>query len=58
MKRKNFPAEQCAERSADGGIPAERALSEYQSRQYERMLEEARLRTYASTIIKKGGNII
>lgn len=59
MKRKNFPAEQDIYHSAaDGGVPAERALSEYQSRQYERMLEEARLREYASKFIKNGGNIL
>ena len=59
MKRKNFPEEnKDMNGAADGEIPAERALSEYQSRQCERMLDEARLRAYASTLTKNGGNII
>ncbi len=42
MKRKNFPEENKGMNgAADGEIPAERALSEYQSRQCERMLDEA-----------------
>lgn len=56
MKRKNFPREsKTASGAADGGIPSERALSEYQSRQYERMLDEARLRGYALRFSKNGG---
>ncbi len=59
MKRKNFPEEnKDMNGAADGSIPAERALSEYQSRQFERMLNEARLREYALTFLKNGGNIL
>ena len=58
MKRKNFPAEQFPYDGADGGIPAEEAISQYQSKQVERMLNEAHLRQCANTFMKKGGGIL
>lgn len=55
MKRKNFPNEYMTTDGADGGIHAERAQSEYQSRQCERVLGEQRLRVYALRFLKNGG---
>ena len=58
MKRKNYPCESTFSACADGDIPAENAISQYQSYKSARTLSEAHLRQSINAFIKKGGNLL